>query len=65
MHLLAEALCRKDDVKAYLCDHGILDGDGNERPALRIEAELRKEAANYALLIDVLGLGVLTRILDA
>src|SRR4051812_37334447 len=31
--LLAQALCRLGDIGTYLTTHGLLDGDGNMRPA--------------------------------
>lgn len=54
LHLLAEALCRLDDVSANLRDHGLFDAKTKEpRRAIDVEAALRKEAAGYA---DDLGL---------
>jgi hypothetical protein len=46
--LLAQALCRLEDVGAYLTNHGLLDGDGQVRAAVDIERRLRLEAADHA-----------------
>ena len=53
VRLLAECLCRLDDVTAYLRDRGLLDAKGEFRAAVEVEARLRREAAEHA---DALGL---------
>lgn len=45
--LLAECLCRLEDVTAWLNEHGLMDSRGRVRPAVDLEARLRKEAAGY------------------
>jgi hypothetical protein len=52
--LLAQALCRVQDISAYLRDHGLLDAKGRVRGAVDLERRLRQEAAGY---MDRLGLG--------
>jgi len=51
--LLAEVLCRLDDVNAYLAARGYLDGKGNVRPAAELAGRMRREAADY---LDALGM---------
>lgn len=58
VRLAAECLCRLDDLAAYLRDHGLLDEGGNVRPAVEIEARLRREAADH---LDALGLSPRSR----
>lgn len=53
VRLLAEALCRLDDVSAHLRDRGLTDEDGAVRPAVELESRLRREAADHA---DALGM---------
>lgn len=54
VHLLAEALCRLEDVSANVRDFGMFDQkNGAVRPAVDLEARLRKEAAEY---LDALGM---------
>jgi hypothetical protein len=48
VRLLAETLCRLDDVAAYLRDRGLLGEDGNLRPAVDVERRLRAEALDYS-----------------
>lgn len=48
VHLLAQALCRLEDVAAHLRDRGLLDADGEMRAAVEVEAKLRREAADHA-----------------
>lgn len=48
VRLLAECLCRLDDLAAYLRDRGLLDSEGNVRPAVELESRLRREAADHA-----------------
>lgn len=45
--LLAEVLCRLDDVNAYLSARGYLDGKGNVRPAAELAGRMRREASDY------------------
>lgn len=48
VRLLAQCLCRLDDVGAHLRDFGYFDQKTKEpRPALALEAKLRREAADY------------------
>lgn len=58
VRLLAECLCRLDSVSAYLTDHGLLNEDGQLRPAIEVERRLRLEAADHA---DSLGLSPRSR----
>lgn len=51
--LLAEVLCRLDDVNAYLSARGYLDGKGNVRPAAELAGRMRREASDY---LDALGM---------
>ena len=51
--LLAEVLCRIEDVNAYLAARGYLDGNGNVRPAADLAGRMRREAADY---LDALGM---------
>lgn len=53
VRLLAECLCRIDDLAAYLCDRGLLDSEGAVRPAVELEGRLRREAADH---LDALGM---------
>lgn len=54
VRLLAEALCRLDDVSANVRDYGYFDQKtGAVRPAVELEGRLRKEAADY---LDALGM---------
>lgn len=54
VRLLAECLCRTEDVSGYLRDHGILDPKTKElRRAVDREGTLRAEAASY---LDALGM---------
>lgn len=53
VRLLAEALCRLDDVSAYLARAGWADGKGRVRPAVEIEQRLRREVADH---LDALGM---------
>jgi hypothetical protein len=49
VRLLAEALCRLDDVSAHLRDFGVLDQrTGDPRPAAELEGRLRREALDLA-----------------
>jgi phage terminase small subunit len=43
VRLLAEALCRLEDVTAHLRDRGLLDSEGSVRPAVDLERRLRAE----------------------
>ncbi|HTX32250.1 MAG TPA: hypothetical protein VMD09_12785 [Solirubrobacteraceae bacterium] len=47
VRLLAQALCRIEDVGGYLRDHGLLDANGQVRGAVDLERRLRQEAAGY------------------
>ena len=47
VRLLAEALCRLEDVAAWVRLHGVLDDSGDVRPAAQREAELRRETLTY------------------
>ena len=47
VRLAAAALCRLEDVEAHLRDRGLLDADGNVRPAVDLERRLRVEALGY------------------
>lgn len=51
--LLAECLCRLEDVGSHLRDRGLFDKDGGVRPAVELEGRLRREAADHA---DALGM---------
>lgn len=52
--LLAECLCRLEDVAAHLVQYGLFDQKTKQpRPALEIEGKLRREAADY---LDALGM---------
>ena len=51
--LLAEVLCRLDDVNAYLAARGYLDERGNVRPAAELAGRMRREASDY---LDALGM---------
>lgn len=54
VRLLAECLCRLEDVSANLRDFGLFDQKtGAARPALEVERRLRQEAAGY---LDAMGL---------
>jgi hypothetical protein len=48
VELLARALVRLRDVGHWVTMHGVLGEDGNPRPAVALEGELRREAAGYA-----------------
>jgi hypothetical protein len=71
VRMLAECLCRLEDVTGHLRDFGALDQETREvRPAVHVEAKLRREVADW---LDALGmtpraraaLGLdLTRIID-
>jgi hypothetical protein len=56
--LLAQALCRLDDVGGYLTNHGLLDADGEVRPVVDLERRLRLEAADHA---DAMGMSPRSR----
>ena len=45
--LLAQALCRIEDIGSYLRDHGLIDTKGKVREAVDLERRLRQEAAGY------------------
>lgn len=51
--MLAKALCRLDDVEAYLVQRGLVDDDGHERPAVDLERRLRAEVGDW---VDALGM---------
>ena len=51
--LLAEVLCRLEDVNTYLAAHGYLDGKGGVRPAAELAGRMRREASDY---LDALGM---------
>jgi hypothetical protein len=51
--LLAEVLCRLDDVNAYLAAHGYLDDKGRVHPAAELAGRMRREASDY---LDALGM---------
>ena len=53
VRIAAEALCRLDDLAAYLRDHGLLDEAGNVRSVVELESRLRREAADH---LDALGM---------
>ena len=54
VRLLAECLCRLDDVSAYLRSFGLFDERTRQpRPALEVEQRLRREAADY---LDAMGM---------
>lgn len=54
VRLLADALCRLEDVSANLRDYGLFDQDTDElRSAVDLERRLRQEAADY---LDALGM---------
>ena len=46
MRLLADVLCRLDDIAAYLLRRGWEDEDGKPRPVLEYEARLRNHAVD-------------------
>jgi hypothetical protein len=51
--MLAQALCRLEDVGAYLTLHGLIDDHGEPRAAVDIERRLRVEIADA---LDSLGM---------
>lgn len=51
--LLAECMCRIESVRSYLSRRGIEDRKGRLRPAVEVEAKLRREALDFA---EALGL---------
>ncbi|HWF31961.1 MAG TPA: P27 family phage terminase small subunit [Solirubrobacteraceae bacterium] len=55
--LLAQTLCRLEDVTANIRDYGVFQGRGKHkgavRPAVELESKLRREAAGY---LDSLGM---------
>jgi len=53
VRLLAEALCRLDSIADYLGRHGWQGDDGAPRPAVELEAKLRREVADH---LDALGM---------
>jgi len=53
VRLLAQSLCRLEDVTPWLDKHGAFDRRGKPRSALRWERLLRKEAAEY---LDAMGM---------
>ena len=54
VRLLAECMCRLDDVSANLRDYGIFDqATGAVRPAVDLERRLRAEAADH---LDAMGM---------
>jgi len=53
VRLLAQALCRLEDVTPWLDKHGAFDRRGKPRSALRWEARLRREVAGY---LDAMGM---------
>lgn len=57
--LLAECLCRLDSVRDYLSRRGIEDRKGRLRPAVEVEAKLRREALDFA---EALGLTPRSRV---
>lgn len=59
VRLLAECLCRLEDVGAYLRDHGLLTEAGEPRSCLDLERRLRIEAADY---LDALGMTPRSRV---
>jgi hypothetical protein len=60
IRLLAEVLCRLDDVGANIRDFGLFDRKSGElRPAVDLERRLRLEAADHA---DALGLNPRARV---
>jgi hypothetical protein len=49
VRLLADVLCRLDDVSADIRDHGWRDREtGEHRPVVELESRLRREAREYA-----------------
>jgi hypothetical protein len=59
VRLLAEALCRLDDVAANVRDYGLLDQEtGAVRPVVELERRLRQEAADH---LDALGMTARSR----
>jgi hypothetical protein len=51
--MLAKALCRLEDVETHLTQRGLLDDDGNQRPAVDLERRLRAEIGDW---VDALGM---------
>ena len=51
--MLAKALCRLEDVEAFLTLRGLVDDNGDERPAVERERRLRVEVADW---LDALGM---------
>lgn len=51
--MLAKALCRLEDVERHLTQRGLVDDDGNDRPAVDLERRLRGEVADW---VDALGM---------
>ena len=51
--LLAKALCRLEDVERYLVERGLFDDKGEQRPAVGLEHQLRREIADG---LDSLGM---------
>jgi hypothetical protein len=60
VRLLAECMCRLEDVAANIRDFGLFDQkSGDIRPAVDLERRLRKEAAGH---LDALGLNPRSRV---
>ncbi len=57
VHLLADVLCRLEDVSANVRDFGLFEQrgkcKGQVRPAVELEARMRREASDY---LDALGM---------
>jgi hypothetical protein len=53
VRLLADVLCRLDDVGRHIAEYGWADRKGNPRPVLMVEARLRQQALD---LLDRLGM---------
>jgi hypothetical protein len=51
--LLAEVLCRLEDVNSFLSARGYLDDKGQVRPAAELAGRMRREASDY---LDALGM---------
>lgn len=51
--MLSKALCRLDDVEAFLTLRGVIDDSGRERTAVDLERRLRGEVADW---LDSLGM---------
>jgi hypothetical protein len=59
LRLLADVLCRLDDIGAWLSAHGWQDAKGEPRQVVDVESRLRREAATY---LEALGCSPASRV---